>query len=311
MRIMKKLTLIATCVALLMTSCVNEYNQITKSGDYTLKYEYAKQCYAQGKYSRAVPLLQEVVTMKKGSTEGEECLYMLAMAEFGMKDYETASEYFKKYFSSYPKGRYAENAKYYVGESLFQNAPEPRLDQSTTMTAIAAFQEYLDIFPDAHLKSQATSRLYALLSGRKDVIVVSSVSCIYGMGGPVAMQENIIKIKKGQTLDRNEFLRKLVDALYVRNDIELQRGNFRVKGETVDIFMAYSDNVLRVTWWDDEIDSIEEVDSMTYHRLASFETYEIYPANLFVTTKEQQESAIRMIQDDMVKQEEFFKSIGD
>lgn len=162
MRIMKKLTLIATCVALLMTSCVNEYNQITKSGDYTLKYEYAKQCYAQGKYSRAVPLLQEVVTMKKGSTEGEECLYMLAMAEFGMKDYETASEYFKKYFSSYPKGRYAENAKYYVGESLFQNAPEPRLDQSTTMTAIAAFQEYLDIFPDAYLKSQATSRLYAL-----------------------------------------------------------------------------------------------------------------------------------------------------
>lgn len=162
MRIMKKLTLIATCVALLMTSCVNEYNQITKSGDYTLKYEYAKQCYAQGKYSRAVPLLQEVVTMKKGSTEGEECLYMLAMAEFGMKDYETASEYFKKYFSSYPKGRYAENAKYYVGESLFQNAPEPRLDQSTTMTAIAAFQEYLDIFPDAHLKSQTTSRLYAL-----------------------------------------------------------------------------------------------------------------------------------------------------
>ena len=162
MRIMKKLTLIASCVALLMTSCVNEYNQITKSGDYTLKYEYAKQCYAQGKYSRVVPLLQELVTMKKGSTEGEECLYMLAIAEFGMKDYETASEYFKKYFSSYPKGRYAENAKYYVGESLFQNAPEPRLDQSTTMTAIAAFQEYLDIFPNAHLKDQATSRLYAL-----------------------------------------------------------------------------------------------------------------------------------------------------
>lgn len=162
MRIMKKLTLIASCVALLMTSCVNEYNQITKSGDYTLKYEYAKQFYAQGKYSRVVPLLQELVTMKKGSTEGEECLYMLAMAEFGMKDYETASEYFKKYFSSYPKGRYAENAKYYVGESLFQNAPEPRLDQSTTMTAITAFQEYLDIFPNAHLKDQATGRLYAL-----------------------------------------------------------------------------------------------------------------------------------------------------
>uniref|UniRef100_UPI003FEEA5A1 outer membrane protein assembly factor BamD n=1 Tax=Prevotella sp. TaxID=59823 RepID=UPI003FEEA5A1 len=178
---MKKLTLIATCVALLMTSCVNEYNQITKSGDYTLKYEYAKQCYAQGKYSRAVPLLQELVTMKKGSTEGEECLYMLAMSEFGMKDYETASEYFKKYFSSYPKGRYAENAKYYVGESLFQNAPEPRLDQSTTMTAIAAFQEYLDIFPDAHLKSQATSRLYAL----QDLLVEKEYksACLYfGLG---------------------------------------------------------------------------------------------------------------------------------
>lgn len=142
-----------------------------------MKYEYAKQCYAQGKYSRAVPLLQELVTMKKGSTEGEECLYMLAMSEFGMKDYETASEYFKKYFSSYPKGRYAENAKYYVGESLFQNAPEPRLDQSTTMTAIAAFQEYLDIFPDAHLKSQATSRLYAL----QDLLVEKEYksACLY------------------------------------------------------------------------------------------------------------------------------------
>ena len=151
----------------------------------------------------------------------------------------------------------------------------------------------------------------ALLSGRKDVIVVSSVSCIYGMGGPTAMQENIIKIKKGQQLDRNEFLRQLVDALYVRNDIELQRGNFRVKGETVDIFMAYSDNVLRVTWWDDEIDSIEEVDSLTYHRLFSFDAYEIYPANLFVTTKEQTEKAIRMIQDDLVVREQFFKDLGD
>lgn len=99
-----------------------------------------------------------------------------------------------------------------------------------------------------------------------------------------------------------------MDALYVRNDIELQRGNFRVKGETVDIYMAYSDNVLRVTWWDDEIDSIEEVDSLTYHRLESFDTYEIYPANLFVTTKEQTEQAIRMIQDDLVKQVDFSRA---
>lgn len=151
----------------------------------------------------------------------------------------------------------------------------------------------------------------ALLSGRKDVIVVSSVSCIYGMGGPVAMQESIIKIKRGQTIDRNVFLRKLVDALYVRNDIDLQRGTFRVKGDTIDISMAYSDNILRVTWWDDEIDSIEEVDNITFHTIERFETYEIYPANLFVTSKEQTEQAIRMIQDDLVDRVNYFNEIGD
>ena len=151
----------------------------------------------------------------------------------------------------------------------------------------------------------------ALLSGRKDVIVVSSVSCIYGMGGPVAMQESIIKIKRGQTIDRNVFLRKLVDALYVRNDIDLQRGTFRVKGDTIDISMAYSDNILRVTWWDDEIDSIEEVDNITFQTIERFETYEIYPANLFVTSKEQTEHAIRMIQDDLVDRVNYFNEIGD
>lgn len=151
----------------------------------------------------------------------------------------------------------------------------------------------------------------ALLSGRKDIIVVSSVSCIYGMGGPIAMQNSIIFIKKGLRLDRNEFLRKLVDALYMRNDVDLQRGNFRVKGDTVDIAMAYSDNILRVTWWDDEIDSIEEVDNITYHRVTAFEEYQIYPANLFVTSKEQTECAIRLIQDDLVKQVAYFNDLGD
>lgn len=151
----------------------------------------------------------------------------------------------------------------------------------------------------------------ALLSGRKDVIVVSSVSCIYGMGGPVAMQESVIKLKKGQELNRNDFLRQLVNLQYVRNDIDLQRGNFRVKGDTVDLYMAYSDYVLRITWWDNEIDAIEEVDSIDFHRLQSFEEYEIYPANLFITTKEQQDNAIRMIQDDLVKQVDYFNSIGD
>ena len=148
------------------------------------------------------------------------------------------------------------------------------------------------------------SAVSSLLSGRKDVIVVSSVSCIYGMGAPIAMKE-------GQVIDRNDFLRRLVDALYMRNDIELQRGNFRVKGDTVDIAMAYNDNVLRITWWDDEIDSIEEVDAVDFHRLATFDAYEIYPANLFVTSKEQTEGAIRQIQDDLVKQVDFFTEIGD
>lgn len=150
-----------------------------------------------------------------------------------------------------------------------------------------------------------------LLSGRKDVIVVSSVSCIYGMGAPVAMQENVINIKRGQKLDRNVFLRKLVNALYVRNDIDLQRGCFSVKGDTVNIAMAYSDYILRVTWWDDEIDTIEEVDSITMHSMQQFEEYSVYPANLFVTSKEQTENAIRMIQDDLTKQTDYFTSLGD
>ena len=195
--------------------------------------------------------------------------------------------------------------------------------------AVEYYVSYYDYYqPEAYLPSTDTyiekdlaindeidklrlSAVSALLSGRKDVIVVSSVSCIYGMGGPVAMRNNVIQIKKGQILDRNIFLRRLVDALYVRNDIDLQRGNFRVKGDTVDIAMAYSDNILRVTWWDDEIDSIEEVDSISYHRLGSFEEYEIYPANLFVTSKEQTEIAIRNIQDDLVKQIDFFNEAGD
>ena len=168
-----------------------------------------------------------------------------------------------------------------------------------------------DIAINDEIDKLRLSAVSSLLSGRKDVIVVSSVSCIYGMGAPIAMKENIISIKKGQVIDRNDFLRRLVDALYMRNDIELQRGNFRVKGDTVDIAMAYNDNVLRITWWDDEVDSIEEVDAVDFHRLATFDAYEIYPANLFVTSKEQTEGAIRQIQDDLVKQVDFFTEIGD
>jgi len=166
------------------------------------------------------------------------------------------------------KGFFPNNAvEYYVSYYDYYQ-PEAYLPTSDTyIEKDLAINEDID-----KLRLGAVS---ALLSGRKDVIVVSSVSCIYGMGGPVAMQESIIKLKKGQIIDRNEFLRKLVDDLYVRNDIELHRGNFRVKGETVDIAMAYSDNILRVSWWDDEIDSIEEVDSVSFHRIESFEQYEI------------------------------------
>ncbi|MDD6552177.1 MAG: excinuclease ABC subunit UvrB [Prevotellaceae bacterium] len=202
------------------------------------------------------------------------------------------------------KGFFPDNAvEYYVS---YYDYYQPEAYLPTTDTYIEK-----DLAINEDIDKLRLGAVSALLSGRKDVIVVSSVSCIYGMGGPVAMQQSVIKLKKGQHLDRQEFLRKLVDALYVRNDLDLQRGNFRVKGDTVDVAMAYSDHVLRVTWWDDEIDSIEEVDAVSFHRLTSFETYEIYPANLFVTTKDQTEQAIRMIQDDLVKQVDYFNSIGD
>ena len=202
------------------------------------------------------------------------------------------------------KSFFPDNAvEYYVSYYDYYQ-PEAYLPQTDTyIEKDLAINEEID-----RLRLSAVS---SLLSGRKDVVVVSSVSCIYGMGGPVEMAKSVISIKRGQRLDRNVFLRSLVNALYVRNDIELKRGNFRVKGDTVDVFMAYSDNVLRVSFWDDEIDSIEEIDSVSFHRLASFDEYQVYPANLFVTSKEQTEIAIREIQDDLVKQIDFFNEQGD
>lgn len=197
---------------------------------------------------------------------------------------DNAVEYYVSYYDYYQPEAYIPSKDVYIEKDL-------------------AINEEID-----KLRLGAVS---ALLSGRKDVIVVSSVSCIYGMGGPTAMNESIIKIGRGQKLDRNEFLRQLVASLYVRNDINLERGNFSVKGDTVSIAMAYSDNILRVSWWDDEIDSIEEVDHITMHRLASFETYQIYPANLFVTSQDQTTKAIKMIQDDLVKRIDFFTDLGD
>ena len=202
------------------------------------------------------------------------------------------------------RGFFPENAvEYYVSYYDYYQ-PEAYLPASDTyIEKDLAINEEID-----RLRLSAVSNL---LSGRKDVVVVSSVSCIYGMGSPVALQENVITLHVGQKLDRNMLLRNLVTALYVRNDVDLQRGNFRVKGDTVDIAMAYSEVVLRVTFWDDEIDAIEEVDAVTFDRLARFEEYQLYPANLFMTSQEQTNIAIREIQDDLVQQVAYFQELGD
>ena len=202
------------------------------------------------------------------------------------------------------RGFFPENAvEYYVS---YYDYYQPEAYLPTTDTYIEK-----DLAINEEIDRLRLSAVSALMSGRKDVIVVSSVSCIYGMGSPVALNENIIEIHRGQIIDRNALLRKLVGALYVRNDLELKRGCFRVKGDTVDVAMAYSEAVLRITFWDDEIDTIEELDSMDMHRLASFEEYKLYPANLFTTTQEQTNSAIQQIQDDLVKQVAFFEEEGD
>lgn len=202
------------------------------------------------------------------------------------------------------KGFFPENAvEYYVSYYDYYQ-PEAYLPQTDVyIEKDLAINEEID-----RLRLSAVS---SLLSGRKDVIIVSSVSCIYGMGGPAAMAGSVITVKKNQILDRNALLRDLVNALYTRNDIELKRGNFRVKGDTVDIAMAYSEYILRITFWDDEIESIEEVDSITYKRMASFDEYKIYPANIFVTSKEQTELAIQKIREDLDERIEFFNDLGD
>ena len=198
------------------------------------------------------------------------------------------------------KGFFPHNAvEYYVS---YYDYYQPEAYIASTDTYIEkdlAINDDLD-----KLRLAATS---ALLSGRKDVVVVSSVSCIYGMGNPSAFYENVILLRTGQRIVMNVLLRRLVDSLYSRNDVAPQRGNFRVKGDTVDIFLAYSDDVLRVNFWGDEIDSIEEVDSLSGQRIGAFDEYKVYPANLFLTSKETQELAIRQIQDDLVEQVQWFK----
>ena len=203
-----------------------------------------------------------------------------------MKEFfpQNAIEYYVSYYDYYQPEAYLPTTDTYIEKDLSINDEIDRLRLSAVSN---------------------------LLSGRKDVIVIASVSCIYGMGSPVALQENVIELHVGQKLDRNALLRKLVQSLYVRNDLDLQRGTFRVKGDTVDIAMAYSEVVLRVTFWDDEIDSLEEVDGITFDRLARFEEYKLYPANLFMTSQEQTNIAIHQIQDDLTQQIAFFEEAGD
>lgn len=201
------------------------------------------------------------------------------------------------------KGFFPENAvEYYVS---YYDYYQPEAYIASTDTYIEkdlAINEDID-----KLRLAATS---SLLSGRNDVIVVSSVSCIYGMGNPAAFYENLIEVKVGKTLSINAFLSKLVDCLYTRNDVAPKAGNFRVKGDTVDVYLAYADELIRVCFWDDEIDSIEEVDALNGTRLNTYEEYKIYPANLFMTSKDTQELAIRKIQDDLVAQIRFFEEEG-
>ena len=194
-----------------------------------------------------------------------------------------AVEYYVSYYDYYQPEAYIPNTDTYIEKDL-------------------AINDEID-----KLRLSATS---ALLSGRRDVIVVSSVSCIYGMGNPAAFYENSIDIRVGQRIERNELLRRLMNSLYVRNDVSLKRGEVRAKGDTVDIALAYSDYLLRVTFWDDEIESIEEVDPESMARVSSFDAYKVYPANLFLTSPDTQEKAIAMIKADLEEQVRYFEEMG-
>ena len=166
----------------MMTGCAGEFNRVIKSSDYDYRYEYSKQCFAEGKFGRAEILLQDLITLKKGTDEAEEALYMLAMSQYMNHDFESAAATFRKYFSSYPKGFYAEQAMFYVGQSLYESAPEPRLDQTPTIGAINAYQQFLDFYPNSQLRERAQDRLFEL----QDKLVMKellSAQLYYNLGG--------------------------------------------------------------------------------------------------------------------------------
>lgn len=179
---MRRNVFILACAALLMTGCAGEFNRVYKSQDYDYRYEYAKQCYAEGRYVQAVNLLQELVTALKGGDYAQESLFMLAMSQYMSRDYESASQTFKKYGTSYPTGIYAEKASFYVGESLYESAPEPRLDQTPTIGAINAYQQFLDQFPDSRLREDAQQKLFEL----QDKLIMKeylSAKLYFNLGG--------------------------------------------------------------------------------------------------------------------------------
>ena len=196
---------------------------------------------------------------------------------------DNAVEYYVSYYDYYQPEAYLPTSDTYIEKDLAINAEIEKLRLSATS---------------------------ALLSGRQDVLVVSSVSCIYGIGNPEDFKKTVVDIHQGQMLDRNVFLRKLVDILYSRNEVDLQRGNFRVKGDTVDIFLAYADSILRVVFWGNEIDSISTIDPLNGRTLTTATEFRIFPANLFVTSKENIAIAIEMILADLEKQVAFFNSVG-
>lgn len=196
---------------------------------------------------------------------------------------ENAVEYFVSYYDYYQPEAYLPVTDTYIEKDLSINEELEKLRLSTTSS---------------------------LLSGRKDVIVVSSVSCLYGIGNPEDFHSNTIQIKKGESVGRNAFLRKLVDSLYSRNEVEFKRGNFKVNGDTVDVFLAYSDFAYRIVFWGDEIEEMHSFDPISGRAMNELDEVTIYPANIFVTTRSRMLEALGLIQVDLGKQVEYFKQIG-
>ena len=196
---------------------------------------------------------------------------------------ENSVQYFVSYYDYYQPEAYIPSVDKYIEKDLMINDEIDRLRLATTS---------------------------ALLSGRRDVIVVSSVSCLYGMGNPEDFHENVVTVSKGMRISRNAFLRKLVAALYSRNEVDFQRGNFRVKGDTVDIRLAYEDIIVRVVFWGDEVEKVITIHPDDNAHLGTHDSFNIYPANLFVTSPARQASAIAQIQLDLGRQIEYFRREG-